>query len=94
VIGLIGLSGCILQASPDVLSLQVGKVLKDLGLACAPGEHFENVLYPDTHPADAWTTSALFGIKGDTLKVVHPTRIPPSNWEQNLRAIPYGWAYS
>lgn len=61
----------ILQARPDIGLLQVGIILEDLPFRGAAGQHFENVLDPNSHAADAGTPAALFRINGDAVEKVH-----------------------
>jgi hypothetical protein len=69
--GMIGLSRRVLQAGPDVSQFQVGEVFEDLRFTGTFREHFEHILYPDAHPADAGTSAALPGIVSDAIKVLH-----------------------
>ena len=68
---MIDLGGSVLQTSPDVCGLQIGKVFKDLRFTGTAGKHFEHVFDTDAHPPDAWTSAALFGIKCDAIHVIH-----------------------
>src|SRR5271169_2943578 len=63
------------EAGTDVLRFQIRKVFEDLLFGHAGGEHFEHILHPDAHPANAWATAALLGVEGDAIKVFHKARI-------------------
>jgi len=62
-----GAQGSEQQAGPNVFGLQVGEIGQNLRGAHAIREHFEDVRYPDTHPADAGASTTLSGVAGDAV---------------------------
>ena len=59
------------DARADVFRLEIGEVSEYLLLCRSSGQHVQNVLDANPHPADAWPPAALIRIKGDALKLVH-----------------------
>ena len=71
----VSLGSRVLQTSTDVLSFQIGEVLKDLRFAGARAEHFQHVLDSDPHSPDTGTTCALLRVESDAVEVVHRARL-------------------
>lgn len=64
--GMVKVAGRILQASADVVLLEVWVVGEDLFLRRSSREHFQNVFDPDSHVANARTTTTLTGFDRDS----------------------------
>jgi hypothetical protein len=69
------LSGGVLEGGPDILCLEVRKVFEDLRFAGARGKHFEHVLNPNAHPANAWATATLVGTECNAIQIIHGGRV-------------------
>lgn len=59
------------QARADVLGFQIRIISENLRLGRAAGEHFQYILDPNAHPANARPAAALLGVESDAIKVFH-----------------------
>ena len=64
--GVVEILSCVLEARADVVSLQVRIVGENLVFRLPGRKHFQNVLEPDSHVANARTAAALAGLDGDS----------------------------
>jgi hypothetical protein len=63
--GMIRFGGGIFQTRADILRLEIGIVLQNLGFLDPCGKKVQHVLHPDAHASDARPTAALVWVEGD-----------------------------
>ena len=63
-----GLRGGPGQSRPNVIFLELGMVLDDLGVAGAMAEEIEHVFHPNSQSTQARSPTALFRLNGDAIK--------------------------
>jgi hypothetical protein len=68
---MIRLSCGVLEGRADIGGLKIGKVPEDFLFAGASAEHVQDVLDADTHSANARAATALLGINGNPVQIVH-----------------------
>lgn len=63
--------GRVLEAGSNVLGLEVRKVFEDFCLGHPRRQQVEHILHADAHASDARPPTALLGIEGDSIRVLH-----------------------